>query len=56
VLVVRARVGAARTASLFDEIYGAQRAELPASVTEALVALSSARRSRRARLEVRLTC
>jgi hypothetical protein len=52
VLAVRARSGAARTTSLFDEIYGARPPALPASVTEALVALSLARRPRRARLEV----
>ncbi|HEV7882688.1 MAG TPA: hypothetical protein VGO81_03915 [Solirubrobacteraceae bacterium] len=45
----RARAGAAGTASLFDEI-GAGPAKLPVSVTETLVALSSAHRPRRARV------
>jgi hypothetical protein len=48
---VRARSGAARATSLFDEIYGARRSALPASVTDALVALSLARRPRRVRVE-----
>jgi hypothetical protein len=43
-------VGAARKASLFDEIYGSGSRELPQSVTDALVALSLARRPRRARV------
>jgi hypothetical protein len=47
---VRARVGAARRTSLFDEIYGSRPPELPQSVADALVALSLARRPRRARV------
>jgi len=50
VLAVRARIGAARRASLFDEIYGVRRDALPQSVTDAIAALSVARHSRRARL------
>jgi hypothetical protein len=50
VLAARARSGAALTASLFDEIYGARPSALPESVTEALLALSVARRPRRARV------
>ena len=49
VLVARARSAAARRTSLFDEIYGGRPSALPASVTDALVALSLARRPRRAR-------
>jgi hypothetical protein len=49
VFVARARSGAARRTSLFDEIYGGRPSALPASVTDALVALSLARRPRRAR-------
>jgi hypothetical protein len=48
--VLRGRKGAARTISLFDEIYGARTPALPDSVAEALVALSVARRPRRVRL------
>jgi hypothetical protein len=47
VVVARARSGAAWTTSLFDEIYGGRAPALPASVTDALVALSLARRPRR---------
>jgi hypothetical protein len=43
-------VVAARKASLFDEIYGVRPPELPQSVTDALVALSLARRRRHARV------
>jgi hypothetical protein len=35
---------------VFDEIYGVRATTLPASVTDALVGLSLARRPRRARL------
>jgi hypothetical protein len=51
VVVARSRSGVARTTSLFDDIYGARPPALPASVTDALLALSLARRPRRARSE-----
>jgi hypothetical protein len=44
----RAQPGASDSAALFAEIYGASPARLPESVTEALTALSRARRPRAA--------
>jgi hypothetical protein len=49
VLAARARSRAARSASLFDEIYGARAAALPDSVSDALMSLALARRPRNAR-------
>jgi len=43
----RRQVDAAGPAVLFDEIYGARTGTLPESVTQALVALTLARPSRR---------
>ena len=51
-----ARARAAGRASLFDEIYGTRRAELPESVMRALAALELARdpdrRTRRERIDL----
>jgi hypothetical protein len=49
VLAARARSRAARSASLFDAIYGARAAALPDSVSDALMGLALARRPRNAR-------